>query len=381
MPFAGYKDFADCVAKNSSKKDPKAYCGTIQAAAEGAEKLDFQVRTSIKFQLDDTAVFEEVDGRMMASIRVLRAGKSKNRRNYSPAIVKEAVDNHVFDRARMFRDHDRKRANPQERSINEMVSIIESTSYDDVSHSMNGRVEFFDRPFYEYAQRAKDYIGVSINALVKGTRQLVAGEVHEEITGWGPARSVDWVMFPAAGGSILAFEDEDVVTMPDWTQITAEDLKTNAPEVYESILASAEPPPKVDPPKKEPTPEQKPDIAKLVAEAIDEERTKANEKAARQKTAGDAVREAFKNSGLPTRTQTRVMASFEGVEEYDEKAVAEAIKSAKEELQEVGAGPRISGMGPSTGGGSTVASQEFSVHESVRSAFGIKKEASKEAAD
>lgn len=35
MPFADYKDFADCVAKNKDRKDPAAYCAVIQKDAEG----------------------------------------------------------------------------------------------------------------------------------------------------------------------------------------------------------------------------------------------------------------------------------------------------------------------------------------------------------
>lgn len=38
MPFAGYSDFADCVAKNKDKGNPKAYCGSIQARVEGKSK-------------------------------------------------------------------------------------------------------------------------------------------------------------------------------------------------------------------------------------------------------------------------------------------------------------------------------------------------------
>lgn len=34
-PFADYRDFDDCVSKNKDKKDPEAYCGTIQRQAEG----------------------------------------------------------------------------------------------------------------------------------------------------------------------------------------------------------------------------------------------------------------------------------------------------------------------------------------------------------
>jgi hypothetical protein len=36
MPFAGYTDFEDCVAKNKDKGDPKAYCGYIKHKVEEA---------------------------------------------------------------------------------------------------------------------------------------------------------------------------------------------------------------------------------------------------------------------------------------------------------------------------------------------------------
>jgi hypothetical protein len=34
MPFAGYKDHADCVKKNSKKKNPDAYCAEIERQAK-----------------------------------------------------------------------------------------------------------------------------------------------------------------------------------------------------------------------------------------------------------------------------------------------------------------------------------------------------------
>lgn len=39
-PFAGYKDFADCVSKNQDKEDPKAYCGSIKGKTEHAEQQE-----------------------------------------------------------------------------------------------------------------------------------------------------------------------------------------------------------------------------------------------------------------------------------------------------------------------------------------------------
>jgi hypothetical protein len=386
MPFANYKDFDDCVRKNSDKEDPKAYCGKIQAAAEGEVMGDFQVRTTIRTRLDESAVFEEADGKMMATIRILKAGTSKNRRTYPPAVVKAAYESKLFDGAPMFVDHDRKRAEPGQRSFNEMMSVVESTTFDDVSQSLIGRVRFFDRPFYEKTQEAREHVGVSINALVRGDRKVVAGEVHEDVTGWGRGRSVDWVINPAAGGQILAFEDEDVESMIDWSKVTADDIKKNAAAVYESIqkdaVGSADEH-KDDPPAKDAPAVSAADIQKAVQEAIDAERKAAEAKAEKQRTAANSIREAFSKSGLPQRTQARVMHAFEGVEEYDEKQVNAAIEDAKAELQEVGAGPHIRGMGPSGGGSSDKTQKEvtFSAHESVRTSLigaPAKKEAKEE---
>ena len=39
MPFAGYKDFAACVAANKSKDNPKAYCASIERKIIGKTKM------------------------------------------------------------------------------------------------------------------------------------------------------------------------------------------------------------------------------------------------------------------------------------------------------------------------------------------------------
>ena len=43
MPFAGYKDFAACVAANSDKADPKAYCASVEQATKKALLADQSV--------------------------------------------------------------------------------------------------------------------------------------------------------------------------------------------------------------------------------------------------------------------------------------------------------------------------------------------------
>ncbi len=39
MPFAGYKNWDECIAKNSDKSNPQAYCGSIQAKVEEANRI------------------------------------------------------------------------------------------------------------------------------------------------------------------------------------------------------------------------------------------------------------------------------------------------------------------------------------------------------
>lgn len=34
MPFAGYRDFADCVKRNRDKDNPEAYCAAIMRKVE-----------------------------------------------------------------------------------------------------------------------------------------------------------------------------------------------------------------------------------------------------------------------------------------------------------------------------------------------------------
>lgn len=42
MPFAGYKDFKDCVNKNQDKKNPEGYCAAIKEKVEGKSRGEGQ---------------------------------------------------------------------------------------------------------------------------------------------------------------------------------------------------------------------------------------------------------------------------------------------------------------------------------------------------
>jgi hypothetical protein len=60
MPFAGYTNFADCVAKNKSKGNPQGYCAVIMRNVEGKPK-QHEAKEENEFYLEqETAVLDEV---------------------------------------------------------------------------------------------------------------------------------------------------------------------------------------------------------------------------------------------------------------------------------------------------------------------------------
>jgi len=377
MPIGKYKDFDDCVRKNRNKKNPKAYCGKIKHAVEGDElKITGREIISVseaEFSQDDT-------GRMFADLVLIKAGRAKNPRNYRPTALRRAVEQKVYDGLRMFVNHSNKP--PIKRDFDEMVSAVESTAWDPAIKPLGGitgRVEFFNKDFFEQAQKAKKYIGVSADHDIGITRvregQKMIEDVHE-IVG---ARSVDWVLYPSAGGEIIQFvresdEGEDV----DWNKITADDLKANAPELVKAIQAEVKPATEAAPddePDEEPDDEdqavKRSEISRLVKEGIKEALTNAQTNERKRTDTTKKVREFVAKSGLPGRTQARIVNSFANDTEYDETSVKESVEEAKAELEEAKVGkPRIHDMGHSGGEENAPVLQRTSARESVEGAFG-----------
>ena len=59
MPFGGYKDFADCVRKNSDKDNPKAYCATIKRKVE-KESISYMMPFTLKESTENEAVIHGI---------------------------------------------------------------------------------------------------------------------------------------------------------------------------------------------------------------------------------------------------------------------------------------------------------------------------------
>jgi hypothetical protein len=394
MPFAGYADFEECVRKNSDKSDPQAYCGKIKHAVEAIEMAGKKGPPTLQdipashIFYEDTepivALEETSDGRMMATIRIIKAGVSKNNRNYRPEALKQAAKEGIFNGVRMFVNHDRKKKN-LDRGMGELVSAIESTEYDEANQSLNGKVEFFDKNFYDYANRAKRYIGPSIDSILRGVRiPQPGGRALEDIYGFQTVNSVDWVVYPAAGGAILAMEseeeDEDMGALDfkaleaDLGALSEEDIKANLPSLWKKFHpeTSGQPPVHGHAQEGETEVVSKDEIEEIVKQRLTAYENEKTELARKQASAAEQVKAAFAASGLPEPVRGRVMRGFEGVEAFDEAAVKQAITDAQEELKALKVGPQIKDMGPGNSAGDAGGTDtKLHAHEGVMAHFGV----------
>lgn len=345
MPFAGYKDFDECVSKNGDKEDPAAYCAAIQQKAEkeGDTTKEHVIHDLFETNESDFSVFEGT-GELKSRNVIIRAGRSKNRRHYRESTLRDAATRGIFNGTRMFVNHSDKL--PTRRSLTEMVSGVDNVVYDEEKKALVGDVVYFSQEFYDFAKRAQNFMGNSIAALVEGQkRKDNDGTYFEDISRIVQPRSVDWVVFPAAGGGIEAFvsEGEDDV---DWNELTLEALEENAPALIEELKQKLAPPP-ADPPA-DPPAEPQPVVltAESVQNMVQQLLHEAAEATAKRDAEQAKIREYVGKSGLPERTKVRLMTQFALAESFDEEKVNAAVTEAREELKAAGAGPKITGQGP-----------------------------------
>lgn len=318
-------------------------------------------------------------------ITIIREGESINGRNYQKAALKQAVLDRRYEGQRMFVDHSD--GPPLKRSVKELVSGITETKYDtsnpDGKARVRGKVKFFNNEFREFANAAKEHIGVSHDARLAGTRSRSTGKVKEDISEIVKVHSVDWVVYPSAGGGIESFyatEGIEPMEAIDWDSVTPEMIEESAPALATKLKEKYTPRVKEeqDPPE-EPDEKKEPEAAKALDEkAVEAIVTRAMESVNTKRTAQAGVREKIaalvKKTPLPERTKNRLIAQFDGAEEFEEDKVTEAIKDAKLELKEAGAGPKVTGMGPSRQAGENGKSQPLGrAHEAVAAAFSYKK--------
>jgi hypothetical protein len=336
-------------------------------------------------QLD---VFEslepQADGRPRAKMTIIKAGMSANRRNYRPGALEAAANAGRYNGIRMFVDHSDKP--PLKRSFNEMVSAVESAEWNPTTSSVEGTVVFFDPAFAEKVKHARGYMGASVNNLIRATKiPQPDGTVMEDVQSIERVHSLDWVVYPAAGGELQHFLEAEGDAV-DWSKVTIEDLKANAPGLVAILTKEAE---------KEPDPPDDPDddgdgkltkeaVATMLAEALRSHDAERDRAAAQQRAASAMLTEHLTKSGLPQVVRARMQKNFMTMDPaiVTEALVTESINEAKEELKELKVGPQIVGMGPTAGsnGRTQPGTQRMSVRESVEGFFAPSKKAATEGA-
>lgn len=356
-------------------------------------RLPIQERVIDIFPVQE-AVFDE--DKMEARVVLIQEGVTQSRppRNYTKTSLKQAVRDGTFNGVKMFINHSNKP--PIKRSLSELVSAVGTTEYREDAQGRGqilAPVKFFDDKFFKYAQHAQEHVGVSINAMIKGVRYRgLDGRAQEDVAGFAPGpnftRSVDWVAFPSAGGGIEQFLAQEGVDMPeaiDWEQLTPEMVQENAPDLYKSIIAKAPVTKRAQESEDDEEDEDETEtpgakflrltqdeLKNLVATKVQEAIDDVTSRETKRKNAAKQTADTINAAALPTRVKSRLIASFDGVEEFDSEAVKEAIDDAQAELKELGVGPKITGMGGSQAAGG----EQFvgPARESVEGFFGMTKE-------
>lgn len=319
---------------------------------------------------------EEGKAPSAAEVVIVRPGESANRRVYTESAIAEAVANGFWDGSKMFADHGDSKM-PTHRSINSLLSRITSTRLgkagetDAKGRSLQGAaigtVKFLRPEFATFAREAEDAIGVSIVHQFQGQRYKgTDGLTHERVDHFITNYSVDWVAYPAAGGGLLQFlpgsegEGEDDV---EWSELTADMIKSHAPHVAEAIRAEAieeledgmagnsqaGTEPGVAGSGTSLTAEQIAEIASTAAtKAVGEALAERDKQQAARQSAQEQIAAIVNASPLPEKARLRVIASFAGAESFDETAVNAAVESMQTLIKDLGGrGPRVSGLGGS----------------------------------
>lgn len=313
---------------------------------------------------------DNADGLPQADVVIIRPGESLNRRFYSKEAISDAVSRGFWNKTPMFVDHGDPRM-PRKRKVTDLAARIDST-YLGQEGEARGRVTFIRPEFAAFAKAAQESIGLSAVHEFSGQRFRGSdGHYHERVDKFVVNHSVDFVAFPAAGGGIAEFlpasESEDDV---DWNSplLTKEALLEHRPELVEEIKSLAaesdddgdetdDGTSKAPVPQPRPGPTEPPPpgvisldtVKTMIAEEAQRIHDSYQERDRKVTSTKQEVAAHLGKSGLPERIRTRLAQEFDGDEEYDSKAVQEAIDTAAEELKEAGwKGPVIRNLGDST---------------------------------
>lgn len=324
-----------------------------------------------------------------ARVVLIRPGMSANRLKWTAPVLKQAVEDGIFNGVRMFRDHNRE--NPTGRKTGELVSAVETSVIggrndkdargNSLAGAVIGDVRFLDSSFASFAQEAREYLGTSVVVNYIGERGRDRDGPYVEPKRITKAISTDWVPFPAVQGTgILAQESFSM----DWKNLSDEDiaaLRKERPDLFTSHESHDTADVDVTAIAQEAAKQVAGQIKEAVAAAVKETQEQMAQES-REKAATMASIDAYlKGVALPASTKARLRAQFDGAREYKEDELKVACEAATAEFDEYKKAAGITGP-VLVGAGVTGTSQEGSApvvsngsemaHAAVMGAFGVK---------
>lgn len=281
------------------------------------------------------------------TLTVIKPGMSKNRRNYSPGVLKKSAS--VFEGAKMFADHqtESEAKSRPEGSVNNWVATMGKT-WAEGDGTVKGTATVIDPQFKAKLDRLNEVgklsdMGVSIRAVGEASKQKDADGEYTEVESILAARSVDFVTHAGAGGQVEAMESQQVNEW-DVDLIGEADFRKRRPDLVAIIESSAQG-----------AKDQMKSLEQQLQEAntqlaaekkrADEATTKLteSEKTAKRATAAAELTKLLTESKLPEAAQKRIREQFKEAESTEK--MKEAIDAEKEYIKSLQPGSGVRNMG------------------------------------
>jgi hypothetical protein len=287
------------------------------------------------------------------TVTVIKPGFNISKRRFYPAKTL-ARDYKVFEGLKMFADHptaseDRDRP---ERSVRGWVGNITNVFMGE-NGEIKARAKIHEGWFKEKLAGLAEHgllneMGTSIVALGKGVKTKIEGHTTQMVEQLVKGRSVDFVTYPGAGGSVECYESAQPEDEYDVDVIDAVEFKQRRPDIVElietEIRESLGTETKVMDEKDTTIKELKEANETLTTENGElQESVTANEEATAKTKAQGEIVTLISESELPDPTKARLTEQFKEAQSID--GVAEAIESAKTEIAALTESGKVAGLG------------------------------------
>jgi len=295
------------------------------------------------------------DDKGRAVVIVIKAGFNADKSRYYPAEMLKR-DYRVFEGLKMYADHptEQEEKSLPERSIKPTGFVAKLI---DVSCDENGTVTGVANIIEDWLMkklanmRDKNMLsemGISINALGRGSKTTIEGVetlVIEELTG---ARSVDFVTEPGANGIVTLYEsdrevDIDLIELSSLRERRPDLVKLIETKVRNEITKEA----KKAMENEELIKEKDEQIETLTKER--DELKEAAEKAVKEAAKAEAqaiIKEAVDKAELPEAAKERLTERFKDAENAE--GIVEAIQSEVDYIAKLSEAGKVKGLGSTT---------------------------------